>query len=308
MSVEVVDSSTPQISTLDRGTDEVSARLVDSAARSSRNALVEIDWDEPMDPTLYGCSPEWSTLYGTPYWAEMTEEQRVRLTRHEASSVMSIGIWFEMLLQQLVLRDQYLTDRHRPEYWFAMTEIADECRHSLMFAKASEKLCGTSYVPHPRIGKAAKIFAATTGGEIAYGGILAAEEILDVFQRGCTRDERVLPFIRTVNEIHVLEESRHMRFAREQIRESMADVGPLRRHASAFYTALAASYIFTSLVRPQAYADAGLDKYRAVSEMRRNHHFQAMVRTSCAHLMAFLDEVGLLTPAAASIYRKVHML
>ena len=69
-----------------------------------------------------------------------------------------------------------------------------------------------------------------------------------------------------------------------------------------------ASFIFTSLVRPQAYADAGLDKYRAVSEMRRNHHFQAMVRTSCAHLMAFLDEVGLLTKPAAYYYRKVHML
>ena len=73
MSVEVVDNSTPQISKLDRGTDEVSARLVDSAARSSRNALVEIDWDAPLDPTLYGCSPEWSTLYGTDYWNEMTE-------------------------------------------------------------------------------------------------------------------------------------------------------------------------------------------------------------------------------------------
>ena len=308
MSVQVVDGSAPQVSTLDRGIDEVSARLVDSSARLSRNALVEIDWDAPMDPTLYGCSPEWSTLYGTSYWAEMTEEQRVRLTRHETASVMSIGIWFEMLLQQLVLRDQYLADRHRPEYWFAMTEIADECRHSLMFAKASQKLAGTSYVPHPRIGKGGKFFAATTGGEIAYGGILAAEEILDVFQRGCTSDERVLPFVRTVNEIHVLEESRHMRFAREQIRESMAHVGRVRRQASAYYTAVAASFIFTSLVRPQAYADAGLDKYRAVSEMRRNHHFQAMVRTSCSHLMSFLDEVGLLTPAAASVYRKVHML
>ena len=115
MSVQVVDDSAPHVSTLDRGTDEVSARLVDSSARLSRNALVEIDWDAPMDPTLYGCSPEWSTLYGTSYWAEMTEEQRVRLTRHETASVMSIGIWFEMLLQQLVLRDQYLADRHRPE-------------------------------------------------------------------------------------------------------------------------------------------------------------------------------------------------
>ncbi|MCH5642011.1 diiron oxygenase [Gordonia sp. ABSL49_1] len=289
-------------------TEEVSRRLLTSAARLSRNAMTEIDWNAPMDPAHYGCSPEWSTLYGTAYWDEMTEQQRVTLTRHEFASIMSIGIWFEMLLQQLVLRDQYLGDYHRAEYQFALTEIADECRLSLMFAKATEKMVGTSYRPHPRIGKAAKLFGATAKDEVAYAGILVAEEILDVFQRGCMRDDRVLPFIRTVNEIHVLEESRHMKYAREQVREAMAAAGPLKQRWSAYHTAVAASFIFTSLVRPQAYSDAGLDKYRAVAEMRRNHHFQSMVRTGCAHLMAFLDEVGLLTPAAAKVYRKVHML
>ena len=295
-------------STLERGTEVVSHRLLASAARLSRNALTEIDWDAPMDPRHYGCSPEWSTLYGTDYWAELTEEQRVRLTRHEFASIMSIGIWFEMLLQQLVIRDQYLGEYHSGEFQFALTEIADEVRHSLMFAKSTEKMVGTSYQPHPRIGKAGKLFGATTKNEVAYAGILVAEEILDVFQRGCMRDERVLPFIRTVNEIHVLEESRHMRYAREQVREAMAQAGPMKRRWSAYHTAVAASFIFTSLVRPQAYADAGLDKHRAVAEMRRNHHFQSMVRSGCAHLMEFLDEVGMLTPAAAKVYRKVHML
>ncbi|MDL9947225.1 diiron oxygenase [Gordonia sp. ABSL11-1] len=292
----------------DTGPDEVSDRLLRSAACSSRNAMVEIDWNAPLDPTKYGCSPEWSTLFGTAYWNEMTEEQRISLTRHEFASIMSIGIWFEMMLQELVFRDQYLADYHRPEFQFAMTEVADECRHSLMFALATKKMVGTCYQPHPRLGRFAKLFKSTARNEVAYAGILVAEEILDVFQRGCMRDERVLPFIRTVNEIHVLEESRHMRFAREEVRQRMQGVGWLRRQWSALNVALASSYIVLSLVRPRAYADAGLDYHRAVAEMRANHHFQSMVRSGCAHLMQFLDEVGLLTPAAARIYRKVHML
>lgn len=301
-------TAAPLTSAVDSGTDEVSSRLLDSAARLSRNAMTEIDWSEPMDPTKYGCSPEWSTLYGTPYWEEMSEEQRIRLTRHEFASIMCIGIWFEMMLQGVVIRDQYLADYHRPEFQFALTEVADECRHSIMFAKASEKMVGTSYKPHPRLGRFGKLFMATVKDEVAYAGILVAEEILDVFQRGCMRDERVLPFIRTVNEIHVLEESRHMKFARAEVRKSVQNIGWVRRQWSAFYLATAASYIFVSLVRPQAYIDAGLDHHRAIGEMRRNHHFQSMVRTGCAHLMEFLDEVGLLTPAAAQVYRKVHML
>lgn len=292
----------------DQGADEVSQRLLASSARLSRNAMTEIDWDQPMDPTKYGCSPEWSSLYGTDLWDELTTEQRISLTRHEFASIMNIGIWFEMILQEMVIRDQYLGDYHSSEFQFALTEVADECRHSIMFAKASQKMVGKSYHPSKFVGRLGKVFMRTARAEVAYTGILVAEEILDVFQRGCMRDDRVLPFIRTVNEIHVLEESRHMRFAREEVRDSMQGVGWVRRQWSALVVSIAAAYIFTSMIRPQAYSDAGLDPKRAVAQRRSNEHFRSMVRSSCAHLMSFLNEAGLLTPPAARIYRKVHML
>ncbi|GAC82656.1 AurF N-oxygenase family protein [Gordonia paraffinivorans] len=296
------------ISMRDEGTEEVSARLLASAARLSRNAMTEIDWSEPMDPTKYGCSPEWSSLYGTDYWDELTEEQRISVTRHEFASIMNIGIWFEMILQEMVIRDQYLGDYHGSEFQFALTEIADECRHSLMFAKASEKMVGTSYRPSKKVARLGKIFMQTAKNEVAYAGILVAEEVLDVFQRGCMRDDRVLDFIRTVNEIHVLEESRHMRFAREEVRESLRGVSWARRQFSALSVAIGAYFIVTSLVQPKAFADAGLDVDRAVREMRHNSHFHSMIRSSCVHLMEFLDEVGLLTKPAMRYYRKAHML
>ncbi|MEO9327220.1 AurF N-oxygenase family protein [Gordonia aurantiaca] len=296
------------ISMRDEGTEEVSARLLASAARLSRNAMTEIDWSEPMDPTKYGCSPEWSSLYGTDYWEELTEEQRISVTRHEFASIMNIGIWFEMILQEMVIRDQYLGNYHGSEFQFALTEIADECRHSLMFAKASEKMVGTSYRPSKKVARLGKIFMQTAKNEVAYAGILVAEEVLDVFQRGCMRDDRVLDFIRTVNEIHVLEESRHMKFAREEVRESLKGVGWARRQFSALSVAIGAYFIVTSLVQPKAFADAGLDVERAVREMRHNSHFHSMIRSSCTHLMEFLDEVGLLTKPAMRYYRKAHML
>ncbi|WLP91879.1 diiron oxygenase [Gordonia sp. NB41Y] len=306
------DSHTDDLGTVismrDEGTEEVSARLLASAARLSRNAMTEIDWSLPMDPTKYGCSPEWSSLYGTDYWDELTEEQRISVTRHEFASIMCIGIWFEMILQEMVVRDQYLGDYHGSEFQFALVEIADECRHSIMFAKASEKMVGTSYKPKRIVGKLGRLFKATAKNEVAYAGILVAEEVLDVFQRGCMRDERVLDFIRTVNEIHVLEESRHMKFAREEVRESVKGIGWARRQFSALVIAMGAYMIVTSLVQKKAYADAGLDADRARREMLGNAHFHSMIRSSCTHLMEFLDEVGLLTRPAMRYYRKAFML
>ncbi|WP_026918744.1 AurF N-oxygenase family protein [Gordonia shandongensis] len=311
-SPSVLDGDEPAdrtvVSMRDEGSEQVSERLLKSAARLSRNAMTEIDWSQPMEPDKHGCSPEWSTLYGTDYWNEMTEEQRVSLTRHEFASIMNIGIWFEMILQEMVLRDHYVGDYHSAEYQFALVEVADECRHSLMFAKASEKMVGTSYRPHPTVARLGKIFKVTAKNEVAYAGILVAEEILDVFQRGCMRDDRVLPFIRTVNEIHVLEESRHMKYAREEVRDAVKGIGWARRQFSALAVAAGAYMIVTSLVQPQAYADAGLDVHRAMAERRTNSHFQAMIRSSCTHLMEFLDEVGLLTKPALRYYRRAHMI
>jgi hypothetical protein len=196
---------------------EISTRLLGSAAKKSYDPVVEIDWSAPVPDALYGLSPEWSTLYGTPLWDRLSEEQRVTLTVHEYCSISGVGIWFECLLMQLMLRDIYGDDPAQPHVQWALTEIADECRHSVMFARTAEKFGAPSYQPPPAILRLGRAFAATGDGPSAYAAILVAEEILDIFQRDLMKDERVQPLTRATSQIHVVEEARHMRFAREEI-------------------------------------------------------------------------------------------
>ncbi|MFI5527375.1 diiron oxygenase [Kitasatospora sp. NPDC051853] len=288
--------------------EEVYRRLLDSSARLSYDPSVEIDWDAPLPEEHYGLNPEWSTLYGTRLWDEMTERQRVTLTRHEVCSIMSTGIWFEMILQQMVLRDQYLKNPGNAEFRFALTEIADECRHSIMFARACEKMGAPAYRPKRVLAEAGRLFKATARGEMAYGGILVAEEVLDVMQRDWMRGENVLDIVRGTSRIHVVEESRHMKFARQEIRERLYGAGPLRRRLAAGGIATAAFVIVSSMVNKGVYAAAGLDPARAIAEARANQHRKAMMRTSSAHLMAFLADNGLLTDRAVALYRRVDML
>jgi hypothetical protein len=291
-----------------RPDDDVADRLLASAATLSYDPAVEVDWDAPLDPSLYGLNPEWSTLFGTRLWDEMTEQQRVILTRHEVASIMSTGIWFEMILQQMVLRDRYAADTSDATFRFALTEIADECRHSIMFARACEKLDATGYRPRRDSIELGRIYKTVAQGESAYGGILVAEEILDVMQRDWMRGENVLPLVRTTSRIHVVEESRHMKFARQEIREHLAGAGPARRRVSSVAIAAAAYYIVKNMVSTRVYAAAGLDTARAVAEARANEHHKAMMRSSCAHLMAFLADTGLLTTPARKLYQRVDML
>ncbi|MFI6660616.1 diiron oxygenase [Streptomyces sp. NPDC050523] len=286
----------------------VAGRLLDSSAKLSYDPLTEVDWETPLDTDFHGASPEWSTLYGTSYWDELTEAQRKELTRHEAASVASTGIWFEMILQQLILRDVYAKDPGDDTVQWALTEIADECRHSIMFARGAKKLGAPAYRPRRVAVELGRAFKTLAFGEAAYAAILVAEEVLDVMQRDWMRDERVVPFVRTINNIHVVEESRHMKFARDETRKNLTKAGPVRRHIHAFVIAVAAYVIVTSMVNKGVYANAGLDPERALAAARSNEHHKAMMRSSCSGLMDFLASARLLTKPALAFYKRAHLI
>ncbi|MFC8126247.1 diiron oxygenase [Streptomyces sp. NPDC057302] len=288
--------------------DDVARRLLHSAAVLAYDPATEVDWDTPLDRDFHGASPEWCSLYGTPYWQELTDAQRKQLTRQEAASVASTGIWFEMILQQMVLRDVYMKDPTSAEVQWALTEIAEECRHSIMFARGAEKLGAPAYRPKRFAMELGRAFKTLAFGEAAYAAILVAEEVLDVMQRDWMRDERVVPFVRTINNIHVVEESRHMKFARDQTSKRLSGAGRLRRQINALVVAIASYYIVTSMVNPKVYANAGLDEKRALAEAKANEHHKSMMRSSCSGLMEFLASSRLLTRPALAFYKRAHLI
>ncbi|WP_326696161.1 diiron oxygenase [Streptomyces sp. NBC_01754] len=287
---------------------DVARRLLDSAAMLAYDPATEVDWETPLDKEFHGASPEWSTLYGTAYWGEMTDAQRKELTRQEAASVASTGIWFEMILQQMVLRDVYAKDPTGADVQWALTEIADECRHSIMFARGAQKLGAPAYRPHRLAVELGRVFKTVAFGEAAYASILVAEEVLDVMQRDWMRDERVVPFVRTINNIHVVEESRHMKFARAETRRHLAGAGRMRRQIHALVVAVASYVIVTSMVNKDVYANAGLDGRRAIREAKANEHHRSMMRSSCSGLMDFLASARLLTRPALVFYKRAHLI
>ncbi|MGW0019797.1 AurF N-oxygenase family protein [Rhodococcus sp. NPDC003382] len=310
-SQDVADTATtrgfvPKVALSDR--EDTARRLLASVARKSYDPMIEVDWEAPIPEDKYGMTPEWSTLYGTALWDEMTEEQRIELTKHEAASVSSVGLWFEILLMQMLLRDVYNRNKHSRHVQFALTEVADECRHSVMFARAGERLGMPGYGPAPYIHRLGRLWGGFFRGANAYASVMAAEEILDMMQRDFMRDERVQPVTRTVSKIHVLEEARHIRFAREEVARRLTGASKLRLQVERINTAVTVYFVVKSMIREEVYANAGLDRDRAVAEAKANTHYHDRVRKSGAKLMTFLDSVGLIGGPSKILYKKVHLL
>ena len=294
--------------TTDRNTDTASGRLLRSSARMSYDPDVDLDWDAPLVEGLWFMQPERLSLYGTAMWDRLTDEQRIELSRHEVASIASVGLWFELILMQMMARELYDADHTSDRTHYALTEMGDECRHSIMFGRAIARCGVPAYGPSAHVHRLDRGFKAVAPGVSAYASILVAEEILDRWQRELMRDERVQPLIRMVSRVHVLEEARHMTFAREEVERA---VPTLSRASLALHRTLTAQTGFMvarTLVNPQVYAAVGLDPREARRQALGNPHYQETLAWMGERVLSFLDDQGLIGAAQRPVWRRSMLM
>jgi hypothetical protein len=288
--------------------ERTALRLLRSSSRNSYDPLLDVDWEAPVAQGMAFMPLERVSLYGTPLWERMSEEQRVELSRQELASIAGTGLWFEIILIQLLARYAYHQDPQSPHTQYALTEVGDETRHIIMFAKAIDRMGCPTYRPPRYIHQLARLYKATARGVTVFAPVLVAEEVTDRLQRVTMNDETINPLIRMVNRIHVVEEARHVRFAREEVARLMARSGPVKRQFVSIVSAAVAAFVVHSLINPDAYAAVGLDPREAVREARRNPNNHATRRWLGEKIMGFLDDQGMVTRVSRPIYRAVHLL
>jgi hypothetical protein len=288
--------------------EKTAERLLAASAKHSFDPDTELDWDAPFEEGKWFWPPELVSLYDTPLWHRMPLEQQIELSRHEVASLCSIGVWFETILMQLLLRHTYDHEPTSAHVRYALTEIADECRHSRMFARAVTKMGTPTYRPSRldhALGRAMKTVSTTPG---SFTSTLLAEEILDWMQRLAFPDERVQPLIASVARIHVVEESRHIRYARGELRRQMESAPRWEVALTRASGGQAARVIARALIGPQVYASVGLDPAEAVAAARRSPHRREVMRQSAKRLMDFFDEVGMFHGPAKRLWKASGLL
>jgi hypothetical protein len=288
--------------------DKTATRLLGSSAKNSYDPLLDIDWDAPIDLDLAYLPFERVSLYGTDLWDALTHEQRIELSKHELASVASTGLWFEIILIQMLARYTYHQDPQDAHTQYALTEIGDETRHIIMFAKALRRLGVPTYQPPRAVRELARLYKATARGTALFAPVLVAEEMTDRLQRAIMHDPDMQPLVRMVNRIHVVEEARHVRFAREEIARQVPNLGRASKFVASTVSALVSAAIATVMINPDVYRQVGLDKKRAIREARNNPHNHATRRWMAEKIMAFLDEQGMVSWTSRPIYQLVNLI
>jgi hypothetical protein len=109
---------------------------------------------------------------------------------------------------------------------------------------------------------------------VAFAGALFVEELLDAMQREAMKDESVQPLIRQVARVHVVEEARHIAFARAEVERSVAALSRTQLAVTRVVTAGTAYAVLRALVPPGVYRSVGLEPREAYAVREANPHWR----------------------------------
>lgn len=273
--------------------DPIPDRLLSSSARLTYDPEIDIDWTAPPVPDRFWMQPERMSLFGTPLWESLSRDQQIELSKHEVASIASVGLWFEIILMQILLREVYAHDPRTARTHYALTEIADECRHSTMFGKAIGTMGVPAYGPRPAIHRLARVYPTIAHGATAYASILIGEEPVDRWQRDMMKRDDIQPLTKMVSRIHVTEEARHVTFARAELEKSVATMSRAERLVAQTLTAQGAYIMMRSLVHPDVYRSVGIDPREGRRTALANPHYRATIAWMGEKVMPYLQEQGM---------------
>jgi P-aminobenzoate N-oxygenase AurF len=191
---------------------------------------------------------------------------------------------------------------------YALAEMADECRHSTMFARLIERLGTPVYGPPRRIHALGNFLPVLAHGPAMWGAVLIGEEITDRFQREMVDDETIQPLMRMVNRIHIMEEARHIGFARAELTRGVARLSRAELPCQRLLLARTGFIVSRSLISPDVYRAVGLDPRVARRTALASPCHQQTIRFGGEKVMAFLGDAGLVGPPGMRLWRRSFLV
>jgi hypothetical protein len=296
---------TPTASPLPR-TAARADQLVAASQRATLDPFEHVDWSVPIDDSAFHLPPEQLPLYGTAPYDAMSEAERIAYSRHETAALCGAGIWFENVLMQVLLRHLAELPVTDPAHRFLLVEVADECRHSAMFGEYVRRAGTPAYRP----ALSGTVLSDADGGVecriVSYLLILAVEELLDSMNRATMRDERVHPTSRAMARLHVLEEARHVSFAKTYLAESWPTLAADARRVVVEAAPVLVSVVAELSVDPAVYEE--LDIEGGADLARANPHHRRVLVDGLSKLTTFLAELGIIDDSNRATWSALGLL
>lgn len=209
----------------------------DLAQQLSRNSspyhdpVARIRW-ENLSLEQYWLPPEALSLYGIPPYQTLSDAQRRRLSHYEFLNFIEAGLWLEGIFMERIARALHARGESPGTVQYRLHELREEAGHSLMFLELMERSgLAVPHTRHPRL-RLADLFGRYAPRESLgfWMAIVLGEEIPDRLNRYLrSHAEDVCPAVMEVCSLHIIDEARHIAYARAVFEQRLAGLSRWRR-------------------------------------------------------------------------------
>lgn len=287
-------------------------RLSRQSVQKRYECYRDIDWDAPEN-RIDAADPRWmllptDPLGATAWYRARPPEERARIGLYRVATFMKVGLQFENVLSQGLLRFALSRDEHSPEQRYAYHELIEESHHSMMFAEFIRRAGfvipgvprGWARLDRVVIGLGARF------PELFFVFVLGGEDPIDHAQRIAlaARDDWH-PLVKRMTQIHITEEARHLCFARSFLREHVPKLSPARRALLAVAAPAVLRLVADLMLRPspELVREFAIPPEVVAEAFTNNPAYRAVTMESLGKVRALMEELGLVTPWARRLWR-----
>jgi hypothetical protein len=290
------------------------ARLSRQSVHKRYECYRDIDWDAPelridvSDPRWE--LPETDPLGGTAWYRALPAAERARLGLYRVATFMKVGLQFENVLSQGLLRFALSRPEQSPEQRYAYHELIEESHHSMMFAefvrRTGFEIRGLSrgWLRLDRL----VVSLGARFPELFFVFVLGGEDPIDHAQRLALAERDGLhPLVKRMSQIHITEEARHLCFARSFLREHVPKLSPRKRAVLAVAAPAILRLVAELMLRPSPslVREFAIPPEVVEEAFTKNPAYRAMTFDSLTKVRELMDDLGLVTPMAARWWKAI---
>ena len=202
----------------DEGRDRLLA-LYQKGKDKQWDGRTRIDWDLEVDPhDPLGTPEESMSLYGTPYWAKLTDKDKGELRRHYASWQFSQFLHGEqgaMICAARIVESVPDMDAK----FYSATQTMDEARHAEIYARFLHEKIGMVYPINDNLQSLLGDTLRDSRWDMPYLGMQVLIEGLALAAFGMIRDTTNKPLPKQILAYIMQDEARHVAFGRMALRD-----------------------------------------------------------------------------------------
>jgi len=276
---------------------ELAVRLTKASRKKLWDVYNTFNWPDALQKDAWYMPPELISLYGTPVYDALNEEQRKSLSLYELGNFFSLVLQGERPLVQGLVHRLYAKGNTVPVNEYLHHFVDEENKHMVMFGEFCNRYVGKVY-PEKKI-TLSREYAKGEEEVAFYCKVMVVEELGDYYNLAIEKDERVDALVREINKVHHVDEARHLAFGRVQLAELFERYSPdWSADTLAGFRQWLADYLRASwgdYYNPTMYRDAGLADAYELRQLAMSHPAGVEFRKlASAKIVAYFIKTGLL--------------